>query len=178
MKKNIALIVMLTGLIGIAPAQAAEVARPAEIGKSIAATAPYGTGELSRLFIVAYDASLWTDAAPWSYRAPFALSLRYQMGFTRDELTDRTIAEMVGQGEVPAHDQAAYRVFLNKAFTDVKKGDRFTALFVPPATIRLYHNATLTAQREDAMFAKRFFDIWLGEKTTEPTLRRDLLKAK
>jgi hypothetical protein len=162
----------------LSAAQAADVSRPAEIGKAIAATTPYGTGDLSRLFIVAYDASLWTDADTWSYRAPFALSLRYQMGFTRDELTDRTISEMVGQGEVPAHDQAAYRAFFAKAYTDVKKGDRFTAVFVPPATMRLYHNGALTGQREDAVFAKRFFDIWLSEKTTEPALRRGLLKVQ
>ena len=72
--------VMLTG-----PAMAA----PAEAGSVIHAATPYGSGKYAVLFITAYDAELWTDAARWSMAAPFALTLRYHIGFSSDYLVNR-----------------------------------------------------------------------------------------
>jgi Chalcone isomerase-like len=149
-------------------------AAPAEVAKTIARATPYGEGKLQRLVITAYKASLWTDAEKWSYAAPFALSITYNMGFTKDELVDRTISEMADQSEAPAPAEG-YRTLLNKAFTDVKDGDRFTALMTAKKTVRFYHNGKLTSEIADATFAKRFFDIWLSSKTSEPSLRRSLL---
>ncbi len=151
--------------------------RPSEIPAAITSPEPYGTGQLSRLMFVAYDAALWMDASPWSYAKPFALTLTYRMSFSRDELVERTIAEMVGQEEIAAADQSRYRAFLDKAFVDVAKKDRFTAVFIPNGTLRLYHNGGRTGEIKDAVFAKRFMDIWLSEKTSEPSLRRALLGA-
>jgi hypothetical protein len=157
-------------------AQATDVKRPVELEGSISAAAPIGTGELSRLFIVAYEAALWSDAAKWSYEAPFALTIRYRMNFTTDELVDRTIEEMRGQGSVSAADEVRYRALLVKAFPNVKDGEQITALYVPKETVRFFHQGKPTGEIEDAVFARRFFDIWLSDKTTEPSLRRGLLK--
>ena len=63
----------------------AQTQKPAEIAPYIHANDPYGQGTLTKLWIHAYDATLWTDAHSWSMSAPFALTLRYdtdQLRFT------------------------------------------------------------------------------------------------
>lgn len=156
-------------------AMAAGTPAPKEIAASIKSAEPYGEGKLKRLIIVAYKAALWTDASTWSYDAPFALSITYNMGFTRDELVGRTLEEMDAQEALPKDAAARYRSELDAAFTDVADGDRFTALYSPKGAVRFYHNGRLTRTITDGVFAKRFFDIWLSEKTSEPSLRRGLL---
>lgn len=144
-----------------------------EIRPLIKAEKPIGTGQLSRLWIVGYDASLWTDAPSWSYDAPFALSITYRMNFSSDELAERSIEEMNGQRSNP--DAASYNAVLHQCFPSVKENDRITAMFIPPATLKISHNGTPTCTQNDATFATRFLDIWLSEKTSEPSLRRKLL---
>lgn len=151
-------------------------AAPKEIAGTIKQETAYGEGKLQRLMFVAYKASLWTDATAWSYDAPFALSITYNMDFTKDDLIDRTISEMAGQSESPCPAES-YRALLDKAFTDVKDGERFTALYTAKKSVRFYHNGTFMSDIADPVFAKRFFDIWLSPNTTEPALRRGLLKV-
>ncbi|MES2984143.1 MAG: chalcone isomerase family protein [Pseudomonadota bacterium] len=173
--KRIAVIVGAWVMLAVPLGASAQTPRPSEIPPVITSTAPFGTGKLSRLLIVAYDAALWTDAKAWSYGAPFALSLRYHMGFESADLVDRTIDEMKGQGTLTPSDEAEYRQQLAKAFPDVKDTDRITAVYVPPRTVQFYYNGTPTHTVNDATFAPRFFDIWLSEKTSEPSLRKALL---
>ncbi|MFO0445982.1 MAG: hypothetical protein ACK5YL_02070 [Holosporales bacterium] len=52
-------------------------AKPSEVVSVFEAAKPVGTGVLRRLFSKIYQAELWTDSNPWSYEAPFALSLTY-----------------------------------------------------------------------------------------------------
>lgn len=173
-KDHIALPIM-TLVVSLMLAASAAAAAPSEVAKTIKQVEPYGQGKLQRLVITAYKANLWTDAETWSYNAPFALSITYNMGFTKDELVDRTISEMAGQSESPVAAES-YSEQLNTAFTDVKDGDRFTALMTAKKSVRFYHNGKFTSEVADAVFAKRFFDIWLSSKTTEPSLRRGLLR--
>lgn len=163
----------MAGIAALLMAVSAHAA-PKEVAGTIKQETAYGEGKLQRLLFVAYKASLWTDAKAWSYDAPFALSITYNMGFAKDDLVDRTISEMAGQSESPTPAES-YREVLNKAFTDVKDGERFTALFTAKKSVRFYHNGRFTSEVADPVFAKRFFDIWLSPKTTEPALRRGLL---
>ena len=72
------------------------MAAPPEISSVIHAGQPYGAGKYAVLFITAYDTELWTDAAQWSMNAPFALTLRYHIGFSSSYLINRTLREMKG----------------------------------------------------------------------------------
>jgi len=82
--------VFAAALLAPAPAWAS----PAEVASVIHASAPYGSGKYSVLFITAYDTELWTDAPGWSMSVPFALTLRYHIGFSADYLVSRSLREM------------------------------------------------------------------------------------
>ena len=66
------------------------MAAPPEIANVIKSDKPYGEGHMNFLFIKAYNARLWTDAAAWSMDAPFAMEITYGMGFDTDDLVGRT----------------------------------------------------------------------------------------
>lgn len=150
--------------------------KPSELSSAVKAELPYGSGALRRLMITAYDADLWTDAQPWSYDAPFALTLTYRMGFTTDELVDRSIEEMERASPLADAQKAAFQTALNKAFPNVRDGDRITALYTPNQGIAFFHNGRVTHTLRSPAMAKRFLDIWLAPTTSEPSLRRGLLK--
>jgi hypothetical protein len=152
--------------------------RPVELGGDIAATKPYGSGKLSWLVFTAYDASLWTDAPQWSMNKPFALTLRYQMSFSSDELVDRTLEEMNKIVPLTQQTGGSYRAALSRAFPAVKSGNWITALHVPGRPVRFFHNGRQTAEITDASFVEPFFGIWLSPKSPEPSLRAALLNLR
>lgn len=175
MRKVLIACVAVLGLAGAAWA----MARPLELGRTISATEPYGSGSLAWLVFTAYDATLWTDAPQWSMNAPFALTLRYRMGFTSEELVERTIEEMAKVSPAtPKGALARYGAALKRAFPAVKDGDRITAMQVPGQATRFFHNGTPTADIADAGFADPFFGIWLSPRTSEPKLRAGLLRLR
>lgn len=150
-------------------------AKPLEIVPYIHAQVPHGTGSLGPLWITVYDAALWLDAPSWSMEVPFALSLRYHMGFGSDELVERTVQEMQRIPGVAPEALESYATQLRPLFPDVQNGDRITAIYVPKKGTRFYHNDRLTGHVTDPLFAQSFFAIWLGPDTSEPKLRRALL---
>ncbi|MCX7281655.1 MAG: hypothetical protein NTX21_08900, partial [Alphaproteobacteria bacterium] len=57
------------------------LASPPEIAGTIKADKPYGAGRMIFLFITAYNARFWTDAAGWSMEQPCAMEITYGIGF-------------------------------------------------------------------------------------------------
>lgn len=162
---------LLAGLIW--PLTAA--ASPPEVATAIRSDKPYGTATLTRLWIHAYDATLWTDAPQWSMDETFALTLHYRMDFTSDELVDKSIEEM---RRIDNPSEAAiehYRELLAKTFPDVKEGDRITALHTATGKTVFYYNARPVGAVNDPSFSKAFFNIWLSPETSEPAMRRAIL---
>lgn len=125
-----------------------------------------------------YDASLWVApgfrASQWRER-PFALELRYLRDFDGDDIAARSLVEMQRIAPVPAPLAERWRMQMQAAFPDVKKGDRLLGIYLPGEGARFYRNGTPTAAIDDAEFAQRFFAIWLGERSPEPSLREALL---
>lgn len=141
---------------------------------------PLGSGELERFFFHVYDAHLFTpQKSAWSMQAPFALSLEYHMNFTKQEILTTTYEEIERVSGIPASEaKAKWDEKLLTLFPDVKPGDRITALFTPPGKVQFFHNNTATGTLQDEGFASPFFAIWLGEKTSEPAMRQQLLGLK
>jgi len=151
---------------------------PPEIAPYIKAEKPYGAAKLTKLVFHVYDATLWTDAASWTMGKSFALTLRYGMNFDGDDLAARSIDEMEGQEKLDKPTAASWRARLNKLFPDVKKGDRITAVYLPGKETRIYHNGKYRGSVAGALFARRFIDIWMSPRTSEPALRQNLIAKK
>ena len=155
----------------------ASAAPPSEIAGVIHAGKPFGAGGYDFLFVTAYDAELWTDAPQWSMSSPFALTLRYHMNFTTDDMVSRSRKEMkrvnrsLDAGALKTDGEAMARVF-----PPVRSGDEITALYQPGEPLRFFRNGSSTGEVSDPAFARDFFGIWLSPRSSDPGLRKALLK--
>ncbi len=172
MHKIICLLLCLLSVNGLA------YEKPIEINDKFTTAKPYGEGTLHFMLLHVYDTSLWTDAKTFSYEQPFALSITYRMNFSKEELAERSIKEIKHAHYLPDGTLARYKKIFLKIYPNVRKGDRITAVYNENKQVELYYNGSLYGTVEDKEFATRFFDIWLGEKTSELKLRNKLLRVK
>jgi hypothetical protein len=157
-------------------AAAAQVpAWPAAVGPALQAA---GTGQLTWLGIVAYEARLWV--APEFRHArfaehPFALELAYRRGFSSAQIAARSIEEMRRAGPLADGEAQRWQARLQQVLPDVKPGDRIVGVHRPGNGATFLVNGQPTGEIADPQFAARFFGIWLAPTTSEPRLRDALL---
>ena len=68
--------------------------------------------------------------------------------------------------------------WMKENFPNISKGDSLLGVFSPIDGFSLYHNKAFYSSNSDIEFAKSFFSIWLDKNTSEPGLRKKLLKIK
>jgi hypothetical protein len=152
-------------------------AKPAELQGVVQAREPYGRSSLTWLFLKAYDVTLWTDAPTWSMDTTFALSIQYNMSFSSEELVERTLSEM--KKVAPTLTDRQLEQFakpLGQLMPAVKSGDRLSAVHVPGRPVQFFLNGRGTGQMEADGFAAPIFGIWLSPRSSEPSIREDLLR--
>ncbi|MFN9358085.1 MAG: chalcone isomerase family protein [Alphaproteobacteria bacterium] len=152
-------------------------AKPAELQGVVQAREPYGRSSLTWLFLKAYDVSLWTDAPTWSMDTTFALTIQYNMSFSSEEIVERTLSEM--KKVAPTLTDRQLEQFakpLAQLLPAVKSGDRLSAVHVPGRPVQFYLNGRGTGQMEAEGFAAPFFGIWLSPRSSEPSIREELLR--
>lgn len=172
-KKLILALVLSASLAGIAGA----MSKPSELNGLVQAREPYGRSALTWLFLKAYDVALWTDAPRWSMDSTFALTIQYNMSFTSEEIVERTLDEMRRVSpQLGASDVARFAAPLARVLPAVKSGDRLSAVHVPGRPVQFFLNGRGTGQVEDPGFADPFFGIWLSPRSSEPGIRRELLR--
>lgn len=148
------------------------------IYKSIPDAQKIGEGRLSFLVWDVYDATFYAPSAKWQQNKPFALSLHYLISLKGKDIAHRSIEEMQKQGFKDEEKLAKWKEQMIEIFPDVQKGSELTAIFKPGKSTDFYYGDRFIATINDADFSKHFADIWLGEKTSEPLLRKKLLGIK
>lgn len=166
---------LLAAALFIAPTLALAT-KPPELAPAIKAEAPIGTHSFSKLMLPVYDVSFWSDSGS-SSKAPYALSITYDMNFSPDELAERTGDEMKGVSNLPQETIAKYTELLRGIYPQVKDGDRITALQKDAGTTVFYHNGKQVGAVKDAQFAQPFFGIWLSPKSSEPQMQKQLTSS-
>lgn len=167
----------LTALLALVlgGSQVAAGATPIELRDLVGANRPAGCSEYRFLFWDFYRAELWTDAAELPGER-FALSLTYRTDFTRGDLVESSIDEMVRiTGEARARFAEA-RAELARAFRDVYPGDRITAWREATDQLRFFVNGRETGSLTRDVDA--FLSIWLGPETRHESGREALLTGR
>jgi hypothetical protein len=148
---------------------------PASAAREVADAAPRGSHRFRFLAFHVYDATLWTRGGAASLEAPHALDIRYAMDIAGRDLTRRSIEEMRKQGVDDEALLARWEREMARVFPDIRPGDRLVGVHVPGVEARFHSQRGALGTVRDAAFARAFFDIWLGERTSEPGMRRRLL---
>jgi Chalcone isomerase-like len=137
-----------------------------------------GKGLLRFLGFDVYTASLWV-APPFKYselgQHAVALELEYLRKFRRQEIARVSLEQMRLSGGFSAEQGQQWQTALANTLPDVKPGDRLLGVYRPGASVLFALNGQFIGEIADAQFAKLFFDIWLGPKSSSPKLREQLL---
>jgi hypothetical protein len=91
------------------------------------------------------------------------------------DIAERTITEIRDQGFADEAKLSDWLARLTALFPDVGDGDSLTAIRDVAGRTLFYGGSRPIGAIDDPAFGRRFFDTWLGEKTSEPKLRRKLL---
>ncbi|MEJ6472800.1 chalcone isomerase family protein [Pseudoalteromonas piscicida] len=139
---------------------------------------PKQVGETSRmtyLFWDVYDASLYAPQGNFSKERPFVLELKYLRALNGKDIAVRSLQEMQKQGfENPTLGQQ-WLTQMKQIFPDVSKNTRLFGVKTPAGYTQFYQGQELIGEVKDSDFTHWFFNIWLGEKTSEPQMRAELL---
>jgi hypothetical protein len=151
-------------------------APPACIAKHIKAITPHGTATLNKFIFHVYDAEFWTDGKGWDERAPYGLHLTYGVEIESEDFVERSLEELQRNPAVTKAMLGSFAKQLPPLMPNVVKGDSITAVRLANGGAIFCHNGKPTGELKDAAMAQAFFGIWLGEYTSEPRLRKELLK--
>ncbi|MDX2082395.1 MAG: chalcone isomerase family protein [Rickettsiales bacterium] len=134
-----------------------------------------GAADLKFLMMKVYHIELWSADQKFSYDKKFAIHIHYEMNFSKNDLAKKSIEEIKHSQNLSAEDEEKYFAQLIKIFRSVKKGDEKTAVFLPNQGLEMFYNDQLIGKISDPKLAKLFVDIWLGEKSSHPTITKKLL---
>lgn len=134
-----------------------------------------GQGILKFSFWKVYDATLYAPNGKWQPTAPYALQLTYFLGTTGRKIADKTISEMRSQGSIDELQLADWHTQMVAIFPDVEKNMSLTGVYTQTRTTIFFNGNTPIGTITDPNFGQRFFNIWLGDNTSEPKLRKNLL---
>tara|TARA_Y100001970_G_scaffold103185_1_gene129525 strand:+ start:17458 stop:17985 length:528 start_codon:yes stop_codon:yes gene_type:complete len=134
-----------------------------------------GEAKFTYLFWDIYHAELYAPISGWNPEKPFALSLKYFREFEGIDIADKSISEIEGQGFSDRKLLDEWKLQLREILPDVSDGTILTGIRNTNGHTLFYHDGSKIGVIKDTKFTKRFFNIWLGKKTSEPSLRRALL---
>lgn len=129
----------------------------------------------SVLIFDVYDATLYTETGKPAAKPPLALELAYLRDFDGEAIADRSAKEMREHQGIDEVTLAGWHSQMRNIFPDVSKGDSITGIYPAETECVFYKNNALVGQIADAEFCNAFFDIWFGENTSAPKLRKQLL---
>ena len=165
MKKLLAFIILVSGISLASKAQQEGFQSPKLIGE----------GTLKVLMWEVYDLRLYTDGASFSWKNKFMLEFDYKRELKKERGIDASLKEFILQPNVTDKDIEAWEVYLEQVIQPVQKGTKATVLWDPEGKIVFNYESSPTSTIENEDFARAFLNIWLGEKTSRPKLRSQLL---
>lgn len=147
----------------------------ASVSKNIENAKLIGESDLKFLGLKVYHISLWSADANFSYDKKFAIQIRYNMNFNKEELAQRSVDEIERLHALSESEKKSYYEKFLEIFASVKKGDEKVALFVPNQGVMMFYNNQLQGQISDKKLARLFVDIWLDERGSYPQVTKKVL---
>lgn len=107
---------------------------------------------------------------------PMRLELHYHMGFKAEEIIkggDELLAKNVSAATLASLKSRLDD--LNRAYIDIKSGERYSLTYVPGRGTTLRHNGKALTTIPGHDFAAAYFRIWLGTNPMSETVRDELI---
>lgn len=136
-------------------------ASPSEVTRALPGAEKVGEAAYSVLAIRLFNAELYANGGAFSWERPFALTLTYERSAGANVLINRSIREMSSRGAGNAQQLAPLRAQLERCFSSVSRGDRFTGVSTGQETAVFYLNGAQRCEVRWPNFRRHFFGIWL-----------------
>lgn len=133
-----------------------------------------GQGRMTYFGFRVFDAELYAPQGRYSPSKPFALKLTYLRNFKGSDIAKRSVDEMRRQG---LRDEAKLKQWgdqMRAIFPDVAQGASITGVRDASGKAVFYKDGRQIGTINDADFSRRFFAIWLGDNTANPSLQASL----
>ena len=134
-----------------------------------------GQGSLKVLFFEVYDIRLLADSKPFSWKNKFQLEFEYKREVKKETVIESSIKEMRRQSSFLDKDINKWQEYLEISIKPVQEGSQATVTWNPNGQITFHYQSSEPTTIEDENFARAFLNIWLGEETSQPKLRNQLL---
>lgn len=134
-----------------------------------------GQGTLKVLFFEVYDIRLLADSKPFSWKNKFQLEFEYKREVKKETVIESSIKEMRRQSSFLDKDINKWQEYLEISIKPVQEGSQATVTWNPNGQITFHYQSSEPTTIEDENFARAFLNIWLGEETSQPKLRNQLL---
>jgi hypothetical protein len=134
-----------------------------------------GEGTLKVLMWEVYDLRLYTDGTAFTWQDKFMLEFDYSRELKKESVIDASLKEFKLQPHVTDKDIEAWEVYLEQVIQPVQKDTKASVMWVPEGQIIFDYEGSPPSTIENEDFARAFLNIWLGEKTSRPKLRSQLL---
>ena len=163
-------LVVLAFVLGVLP-----IAAFAQLDRYVPNAQSVGKASLSIMVWDIFDAELIAPNAAWDRSQPFALKLSYKLNIAGKRIADRSIKEIRDQGFSDEIKLADWHAQMIKIFPDVNSDTSLVGVYTASKETVFLNNNREIGRIADPEFGKYFFDIWLGPKSSQPKLRRQLL---
>jgi hypothetical protein len=137
-----------------------------------------GEARMQVLFWDIYDARLLAPGGRFDESEPFALSLTYLRNLEGEKIAARSIEEIRKQGITDEAVLDRWYRSLIEIIPDVRERDEIVGVAGEDRVTRFFLDGRLIGEVREPEFTRAFFDIWLGEKSSEPGLRDQLLGVR
>lgn len=148
---------------------------PAYVREVIPNPSLRGEGRLSVMVWSVYDARLWVQDKADLADYPFMLELTYLRHIGGRQIADTSAEEIRRQGGKDEIKIAAWHRQLKRIIPDVDNGTTLAGLANKEGHTVFFKDGKEIGRIADAQFTEYFFNIWLGDKTRNPYLRRKLM---
>lgn len=152
---------LITALAALAVLATPAAASPGEVSRAMPNAEKVGEAAYTVLSVRLFNAELYADGGSFSWARPFALTLTYDRSAGANVLINRSIREMSSRGAGNAQQLAPLRAQLERCFSSVSRGDRFTGVSTGQETAVFYLNGAQRCEVRWPNFRRHFFGIWL-----------------
>ncbi len=137
---------------------------------------PIGQTTFTVLFWDIYTSQLYTTSGEYPLRGGndnLLFDINYLTGIESEDLIKRTV-EQWQHLDIPEDKYQVYLPMLKGMWPDIQEGDNLSILIEQDRSV-FYFNKQYLGIIDDAKFGEMFLAIWLSEKTSQPSLRNELL---
>ena len=134
-----------------------------------------GSGILKIFFMDIYRLSLYSVNGGYSSKDDFILEFEYLTPVSKGMIIDASIKELSRLNVVTSEQKKLWEGMLDKGIVDMGAGETTSVSFQKSGKITFESPSRVPLSFDAPKFTRQFASIWLGEETSFPRLRKDLL---